>query len=127
MITGEINSNLEAVIPLTVSGPQGATPVLTAVIDTGYTSFLTLPAAVIARLGLKQIATGQLKLADGSEIVSALYRATVVWDGQERTTEVDTLETEVLVGMALLEGYELHARIAVGEQVTLTQLQRATG
>ena len=127
MITGEINSTLEAVIPLTVSGPQGATRVLTAVIDTGYTSFLTLPSAVIVALGLRQIATGQLKLADGSEIVSTLYLATVVWDGQARATEVDMLETEVLVGMGLMEGYELHARIAVGEQVTLTRFQSATG
>jgi hypothetical protein len=60
MITGEVNPKLEAVIPLTVSGPQGQTRALEVVIDTGYSGFLTLPSAVIAGLDLTQIATGHL-------------------------------------------------------------------
>ncbi|MGH9836269.1 MAG: clan AA aspartic protease [Blastocatellia bacterium] len=127
MITGQVNSKLEAVIPLTAHGPQGQTRTLEAVIDTGYSGFLTLPSAVIAALGLSHIATGHLTLADGGEIVSDLYLATVVWDGQERATEVDTLEAEVLVGMGLLKGYDLHARIAIGGQVTITNFQPTTG
>jgi len=127
MITGRVNSKLEAVIPLTAHGPPGQTRTLEAVIDTGYSGFLTLPPAVIAELGLTHIATGHLTLADGGEIVSDLYLATVVWDGQERATEVDTLEAEVLVGMGLLEGCDLHARVAVGGQVTITNFQPVTG
>lgn len=45
MITGQVSSKREAVISLTVSGSQGETREIEAVIDTGYSSYLTLPAA----------------------------------------------------------------------------------
>jgi clan AA aspartic protease len=119
MITGYVNSNLDAVISLSVSGSQGLAHEIEAVIDTGYSGYLTLPGSVIAALGLSNVGLGYLTLADGNEIPSDLYLATVVGDGQERTTEVDTLETEALVGMALLEGYDLSIRVAAGGRVTL--------
>lgn len=119
MITGQVSSKREAVISLTVSGSQGETREIEAVIDTGYSSYLTLPAAVIAALGLSPIGTEQLTLADGSEIASVICPATIVWDGQLRAIEVDTLESKALVGMALLEGYDLSIRVAAGGRVTI--------
>jgi clan AA aspartic protease len=119
MITGYVNSKLDAVISLPVYGPQGLTHEIEAVIDTGYSGYLALPNAVIAALGLSSVGLGYLTLADDSEIVSALYPATLVWDGQERAVEVDSLETEALVGMALMEGYDLKVRVRVGGRVTI--------
>jgi clan AA aspartic protease len=120
MITGQVNSNLEAVILLVVQGAGGAEIALEVVIDTGYSAFLTLPIAVITTLGLKLAAFGRLTLADGSSIVSATYLTTVTWDGLPRDIDVDTLETPPLVGMALMKGYDLNARIVAGGRVTLT-------
>jgi clan AA aspartic protease len=120
MITGQVNANLEAVIPLVIQGPNGVKVVLDVVLDTGYSSFLTLPAAVIATLGLKQVAFSQLMLADGSTVISAVYLATVTWDGLLRDVGIDTLETTPLAGMALLKGYDLQARILIGGSVILT-------
>jgi len=119
MITGQVNSKREAVVLLTVCGPQGETREIEAIIDTGYSNYLTLPTEMIATLGLSTIGTEQLTLADGSEITSELCLATIVWDGQERTIEVDTLESEPLIGLALLEGYDLNIRITVGGRVTI--------
>ena len=96
MITGQINANLEAVIPLVVQGQGEAVLALNVVIDTGYSDFLTLPAETIATLGLEQAATGVLTLADGSKVVSAIYLATVIWDGLPRhDITVDALEFDV--------------------------------
>lgn len=120
MIIGQVNSKLEAVIPLTVRGPRGEAPALEVLLDTGYSGFLTLPSSSIVTLGLERVAASRLTLADGTEVISALYRAVIVWDGQERVTEVDALETAALAGMALMKGYELNARIVVGGRVTLT-------
>ena len=43
MIQGAVNAAYEAVIPLTVQGPAGQTQDIEAVIDTGFSGFLTLP------------------------------------------------------------------------------------
>ena len=119
MITGQVNSTLEGIISLPIHGTQEGTRVIEAIIDTGFAGYLTLTPAIINALGLSKFAIGQLTLADGSEIVSDLFQATVVWDGQDRTIEVDTLETEALAGMALLEGFDLNMRIVRGGHVTI--------
>ena len=119
MTTGHVNSKREALIWLTVCAPQGERREIEALIDTGYSSYLTLPGNLITTLGLSTIGTEQLTLADGTEISSDLCAATIVWDGQERTIEVDTLESEPLIGMALLEGYDLSIRVAVGGPVKI--------
>lgn len=120
MIIGRVNEKLEALTTLSIYGAQGEVQEIEVLIDTGYTAYLTLPIAIIAELGLENFATGQLTMADGSKIISELYQATILWDGQPRTIEVDALESEVLVGMALLEGCDLHIHIAVDGQATIT-------
>ena len=120
MIICHINSKREAVMSLMVCGAADETHEIQAIIDTGYSGFLTLPTAMITALGLSSIGTEQLTLADGSEVVSAVCPATIVWDGQLRAIEVDTLESDALVGMALMDGYDLNMHITVGGQVTLT-------
>ena len=43
MIEGFVNANLEAIVPLSLRGPEGQTREVSAVIDTGYSGALTLP------------------------------------------------------------------------------------
>jgi predicted aspartyl protease len=43
MITGRVNANLEATVRLSLRSRQGAEKVVEAVIDTGFSGFLTLP------------------------------------------------------------------------------------
>jgi len=129
MITGQVNASLEAVISLTVCRVEDANRqvelTVEAVIDTGYSAYLTLPTRMIAELDLSPIGDQQLILADGSKVDSTLYSATVIWDGQERAIEVDALEEEVLVGMALMDGYDLSVRVMVGGTVTLKPISPA--
>lgn len=123
MITGRVNEKLEAVLTLSIYDVQGKPHEVEALIDTGYTAHLTLPSTIIAELGLENFATGQLTMADGSQIVSELYQATILWDGQLRRIEVDALESEVLVGMSLLDGFDLHIRVAVDGTATITSFR----
>ncbi len=119
MITGHVNSKSEAIISLTIVGKDDGSKEIKALIDTGYTGYLTLPTTVITELSLENFATGQLTLADGHKVDADLYLATIIWNGQPRTIEVDALESEILMGMALLEGCDLHIRVAVDGQVTI--------
>ena len=52
MKIGEVAPNKEAVVKLTVFGPNGQQHEVSAILDTGYTEYLTLPPAMIAALGL---------------------------------------------------------------------------
>lgn len=110
MITGTVKSE-EGCIRLKVVGPRGRSQEIEAVVDTGYSEFLTLPPSVVASLGLKWRSLDRSTLADGSECLFDIYEAEVVWDGKVRPILIDEADTEPLVGMKLLKGYELKMQV----------------
>lgn len=122
MITGIVTVACEAVISLTVRGPNGQEQELEAVTDTGFDGSLTLSSALIAALGLPWRRRGRALLADGNESVFDIYEATVIWDGTARRVSVDEVDVMPLVGMALLYGYELTVQIVEGGRVLLKPL-----
>lgn len=127
MITGIVTDRREAVIRLKVHGPTGQDQEIEAIIDTGFDGWLSLPSSIIAQLGLTWRQRGRALLADGSESVFEIYEATVDWDGEPRRIPVDEAETFPLVGMSLVEGYELTVQVQRGGNVTLRPLQARSG
>lgn len=122
MITGVVTANREATIRFAALGPHGRQEELAATIDTGFTGFLTLPPAVVRGLGLAWLCRQPGILADGSIEVFNVYSATLLWDGQLRTAEVEAVDTEPLVGMGLLEHHSLRIDVLTGGSVTITAL-----
>jgi clan AA aspartic protease len=121
MITGMVNANREATIHLLV-GPQNHQQEIEAIIDTGFTGFLTLPPLLVTTLGLSWLCGQPGILADGRVEYFDVYMATVIWDGQPRTVEVEAADTDPLVGMGLLEHHALRIDILNGGSVTITAL-----
>lgn len=121
MIVGVVNSVREAVIRLTVLGSQGQIEI-DAAVDTGFDGYISLSRAVISELGFRFHRRGRAVLADGSEIIFDVYEATVIWDGEPRRVEVDEADTDPLVGMGLLEGYELTVEVVTGGAVAIELL-----
>jgi clan AA aspartic protease len=121
MIVGGVNSVREAVIALAVRGPEGQIEVA-AVVDTGFDGYISLSRAVISELGFRFHRRGRAVLADGSEIIFDVYEATVIWDGEPRRVEVDEADTDPLVGMGMLEGYELTVEVVTGGAVAIELL-----
>lgn len=119
MITGIVNLDYEAVIHLLVQGPAGQEREINAVIDTGFNGFLTLPPNLITVLGLARLSRGRAILANGSEDIFDIYGVTVLWDGQPRYVETGSVDTTPLVGMALLDGYDLHIQVMDGGRVAI--------
>lgn len=122
MITGVVNPNREAIIQLVVTGPRGQHQEIEAIIDTGFTGFLTLPPAVVAALGLSWLSRQPGILADGSVDIFDVHVGSVLWDSQPRVVEVEAADTEPLVGMSLLAQYSLHIDVTNGGVVTITAL-----
>ena len=100
-------------------GPTGQEQEIEAVIDTGFDGWLSLPSSVIISLALEWRERGRALLADGSESVFDIYEGTVFWDGQARRIPVHEAETMPLVGMSLLQGYELTVQVQPGGNVTI--------
>jgi clan AA aspartic protease len=121
MIAGVVQAH-EARIRLRVRGPRGRVKDIEAIIDTGYTGWLTLPPALVRALKLpwKSFVWGEL--ADGSKSVFDVYEATVVWDRRARRIPVNEADTEPLVGMALLEGSEVTLQVRHRGKVTIKPL-----
>lgn len=122
MITGVVNTDLAATIPLLVRGPGGQQEDIEAIIDTGFNGFLTLSPALVQRLSLPHLGHSRVLLASGQEEVLDLYEVTLLWDGQWQTVETDAADTDALVGMALLHGYRLSAHVVAGGQVVIEAL-----
>ena len=89
MIEGRVNAGYEAVVPLSLEGPEGQAQEVEAVIDTGYSGFLTLPLALVAELGLAFVGSGHAVLANDAEVEFDVYDVTVLWDGQPIFVEAD--------------------------------------
>lgn len=121
MIAGTV-TDVEARIQLTVSGPAGANATVDAVIDTGFTGDLTLPESLIRQLGLSWLINHEVILGDGSARLIDVYSASVQWDGRARGVAVDEANTDPLVGMGLLTGFELRMQVRPGGAVSITAL-----
>ena len=63
MIQGVVNAAYEAVVTLSLQGPAGQARDIEAVVDTGYSGFLTLPTTVVTELQLPFAYVGQAFLA----------------------------------------------------------------
>ena len=62
---------------------------------------------------------GQVRFGDGRVEWIGYHEITVVWDGVERIVAVHALDGDILIGMALLSGFDLRARVAVGGAVEI--------
>ncbi|HZV06260.1 MAG TPA: clan AA aspartic protease [Gemmataceae bacterium] len=122
MIRGIVNADSEAIIRLLVRGPTGQQQRIKAVIDTGYDGWLSLPPALITALRLPWLRRIRAELADGSMTILNIHEGTVIWNRRRRLIHVDEADTSPLVGMALLEGYELTVQVRKRGKVAIRAL-----
>lgn len=123
MIVGSVNAHREMTVRIVVVGPAGQEREIEAILDTGYTGWLTLPLSVVSDLDLPFHGRGSALLADGSESSFNIHEATVAWAGRRRSAAIHVVETEPLLGMGLLYGHELGVQVVAGGTVTLRELR----
>jgi clan AA aspartic protease len=123
MMFGVVNNDCEAIIKVAVGRIGSPKIAVDAVIDTGFTSFLSLPLSIITDLSLPWHYRDFGTLGDGSEVVFELYKASVIWDGQNQMIDVVASDAEPLVGMSLLYGYDVCIRAVEGGSVTIKPVE----
>jgi clan AA aspartic protease len=122
MIHGVVNQSCEAILPVVVKNDT-KTQLVDAVIDTGFSGFLTLPSSTITALELVWKGRDGATLGDGTSCIFEVYIAVVIWDGQYRTIDINESETIPLIGMQLLRGYDLRIQAIEGGIVTISSLK----
>jgi clan AA aspartic protease len=122
MMQGIVDQNCEATIRLVVGNLDSQRQMIDAVIDTGFTGFLTLPSSVLADLNLRAYRREEGILGNGSTCIFDVYRGLVIWDGELRRIDINESDTEPLVGMGLLYGYRMQLDVIEGGTVTIQAL-----
>jgi clan AA aspartic protease len=123
MINGIVNVDFEPIIPLSIYGSDGKVYTQEAIVDTGFNGWLSLPPDLIAELNLKWKRRGRAILGDGTECVFDVYEAVLAWDGNMMTIPIDEADSEPLVGMSLMEGYQLTVQVFEGGHVELSKVE----
>jgi clan AA aspartic protease len=121
MMQGYVNTSYEAIISLVIKHDSKLKSI-NAVIDTGFTGFLSLPQSIIDELELPWSYSDFATLGDGSETLFDIHDANVIWDGQFREIEINSADTEPLLGMSMLRGYRLEVDTIQGGLVTIKAL-----
>lgn len=125
MIEGEVNARLEAMVRVEVRGPEDSTFV-DAIVDSGFSAALTLPATSIAALKLSRLSEAKGTLADGSVAELGVYAAELSWEGRWRGVLVHAAGDEVLLGMGLLKDHRLTIDVTEGGDVQIAPLSATT-
>jgi clan AA aspartic protease len=121
-MTGTVNAALEIIIPLEVEDASGQRHLIPAQVDTAYNGFLTLPPPQIGALCLPWVGSLYAKLADGGSQRIDIYAATIIWNGQPLSVEVDATNSAPLIGTALLERHHVGIDLVPGGLVTIDPL-----
>lgn len=122
MIAGTVTASREPVVSLPMKISDGSLREIDAVIDTGFTGYLTLPNELINEFGCQWLGRGRAILANGAEEIFDIYAGVVVWNGSPRDVEIDAAETAPLLGMGMLQGCELRVQVVDGGVVSVEML-----
>jgi clan AA aspartic protease len=119
VIEGEVNADYEAVIPIKLRAADGSLHDLQAVVDTGFSGYLTLSPAEIAALQLPFRQQQMYRVGDNRQVTFDVYRGIIDWEGQERVIAVLSSDGGTLIGMRMLRGCRLFVEIVDGGPVTI--------
>jgi clan AA aspartic protease len=122
MITSAVNHNLELVVRVPVHGTTVQGHPIEFVIDTGFAGELNLPPLVAQAFGFPFVGQVRTRLADGSDVYAPLHRAVVLWDGAVRIAHVVVSGGTALLGMEMLQNFDLRARCQVGGLIEIEKV-----
>lgn len=87
MIQGSV-VGLEAQVKLILCLPNQQRVQIECVVDTGFAGALTLPPEMVMKLDLPFVIRMNANLADDSNVMTSVYKATVMWHGREGVCKV---------------------------------------
>lgn len=120
---GLVTDELEATVLVHVIPAHGGGHLVTAVIDTGFNGYLTLPAETIEGLALSFHSFAEAELGDCHTIVLPKFEGEVLWNGFPRAVTILQTQGAPLVGMALLEKNRIRIDVIPQGMVTIEAIK----
>lgn len=93
-----------------------------AVIDTGFTGYLTLPPAAVTAMRLPFIRRIPANLANDTTISIDVHEASILWNDVLLDVEVLAMGKRPLVGTLLLDGCKLHINFVESGLVSIATI-----
>ena len=121
MISGKVRDN-EVVIRLRGFDLCGGAHEFEAVLDTGFSAALSLPPTLIASLNGVWQTRDRVVLGDGRECLFDVYELNLEWDGERRVVSVHEPDSSPLLGMELLQGFEVNFKMKQNGKVTIKRM-----
>lgn len=118
-----MTDELEATVPVRVAHAHEGGQLVTAVIDTGFNGYLTLPAETIEALALSFHSYAEAELGDGHTIVLRKFEGEVLWNGLLRAVTILQTRGAPLLGMALLEKHRIRIDVIPRGIVTIEAIK----
>lgn len=122
MIRGRFGAGQRSLVEITLLGSQGQTLSLTAILDTGFEGYITLPSEAISALGLVSLTPSTYELADGQTVQFNTYLATVSWHDRPRLALALEANGIPLLGTSLLWGSRVILEMQAGGAVVIDEL-----
>lgn len=110
MIVGFVEEESGGLFPymdVLVRGPAGREIRVTALIDTGFNAYISLPHRMVNDLGLTRIGTDDVILANADRDAAELFLGEVDWGFSRHNVPVHQIGDEPAVGTALLRAHNL--------------------
>ncbi len=122
MIKGKVSGNQRPLIAVEILDSEDRLQSVEAILDTGFTGYLTLPQESIRQLGLRSVGQRTFELANGDLFDFQVYLGSVSW--HDRPNDVLVLESDSvpLLGMTLLWGSRVTLDASTGGEVTIEEL-----
>ena len=122
MIKGRVDGNQQALVTIDIIDGEGSIQSIEAILDTGFTGYLTLPTDSIQRLGIRSVGQRTFELANGQLFEFEAFLAAVTWHGRLRDVLVLKTDSAPLLGMTLLWGSRVTIDAFIDGEVKIEEL-----
>lgn len=110
---------------LEIEGVGNASLPLAAVIDTGFSEWLALPAYMVRQLELRFAGREQLIFGNSARAMINVYEARVYWSKSWRTVRVHEVSGDPTIGMELLRGHRIEFDALGDSEIDVEAVVRA--
>ena len=100
---------------------RGTAVAVEAVIDTGFTGYMTLPIRIVDALRLERTTDRRMRLADGRSRRLPAYSAQIIWHDNPITISAPAIPGKPFVGMSLLWDCDLAIAVRENGRVAVTE------
>ena len=121
-ISGHVDADLEGWVSLQIAGNDGRFRSIDAVIDAGFSGFLTLPRHLIESLGFRRRRRTNVLLANQVQASLNVWLAQILGHERLRTIRVLVAEGVPLLGTRLLTASQLTAQFRNGGEGLIEEL-----